>query len=78
MVTNSKSEEFLDSTNLSAVFPLLTLDTQRRIVEDVEAAVRQLRVNRNQPLRVMARSPRSAYETANRKAEKTEAELDLV
>jgi hypothetical protein len=72
------SEEFLASTSLSAVFPLLKLDTQRRIVEDVEAAVRQVGVNRNKPLRAVARSLRSAYERENRKAEKTDCELDLV
>jgi hypothetical protein len=74
----TSSEEFLASTNLSAVFPLLTLETQRRIVEDVEAAVRQVGVQRNKPLRVLSQSLRSWYEKENHKAEKTEAELDLV
>lgn len=71
-------EDFLASTNLGAVFPLLTLETQRRIVEDVEAAAGQVGGNRNHPVRALARSLRSAYERNNRRDEKVLAELDLV
>jgi hypothetical protein len=71
-------EEVLSSASLLSVLPVLSPGAVENLAMDLERAVKGLGKSHDNGLRQVALAVRAFYEAENRKALKTEAELDLV